>query len=50
MYYDANVCLIKRVLIDKSDNDRALEEAGQLGSISPGIKTFALDYIQAHKK
>jgi hypothetical protein len=29
---------------------RALEEAGQLGSISPVMKTFALDYIQAHKK
>src|SRR5579859_5498188 len=42
--------LIKRVLIDKWDNDRALEEAMQLGSISPVMKTFALDYIQAHKK
>jgi hypothetical protein len=42
--------LIKRVLIDKWDNDRALEEASQLGSISPVMKTYALDYIQAHKK
>ena len=42
--------LIKRVLIDKWDNDRALEEASQLGSMSPVMKTFALDYIQAHKK
>jgi protein tyrosine phosphatase (PTP) superfamily phosphohydrolase (DUF442 family) len=46
----AAMWLIKRVLIDKWDNDRALEEAGQLGSISPVMKTFALDYIQAHKK
>jgi hypothetical protein len=42
--------LIKRVLVDKWDNDRALEEASQLGSISPVRKAFALDYIQAHKK
>jgi hypothetical protein len=42
--------LIKRVLIDKWDDDRALEEATQLGSISPVMKNFALDYIQALKK
>src|SRR5579863_1144453 len=46
----AAMWLIKRVLIDKWDNDRALEEATQLGSMSPVMKTFALDYIQAHKK
>jgi uncharacterized protein (TIGR01244 family) len=46
----AAMWLIKRVLIDKWDNDRALEEAGQLGSISPVMKNFALDYIQARKK
>jgi uncharacterized protein (TIGR01244 family) len=45
----AAMWLIKRVLIDKWDNDRALEEATQLGSISPVMKKFALDYIQAHK-
>jgi uncharacterized protein (TIGR01244 family) len=46
----AAMWLIKRVLVDKWDNDRAWEEASQLGSISPVMKTFALDYIQAHKK
>jgi len=46
----AALWLIKRVLIDKWDNDRALEEATQLGLTSPVLKTFALDYIQAHKK
>ena len=46
----AAMWLIKRVLIDKWDNDRAWEEASQLGAISPAMKTFALDYIQAHKK
>jgi uncharacterized protein (TIGR01244 family) len=46
----AAMWLIKRALIDKWDNDRALEEASQLGSISPVMKKFALDYIQAHRK
>jgi uncharacterized protein (TIGR01244 family) len=46
----AAMWLIKRVLIDKWDNDRALEESAQLGLSSPILKTFALDYIQAHKK
>ncbi len=45
----AALWLIKRVLIDKWDNDRASEEAAQLGTISPVMKAFALDYIQAHK-
>lgn len=46
----AAMWLIKRVLIDKWDNDRAMEEATQLGLTSSTLKTFALDYIQAHKK
>lgn len=46
----AAMWLIKRVLIDKWDNDRALEEATQLGLMSPALKTFALDYIKAHQK
>jgi len=46
----AAMWLIKRVLVDKWDNDRASEEAAQLGLTSAALKTFALDYIQAHKK
>jgi uncharacterized protein (TIGR01244 family) len=46
----AALWMIKRALIDKWDNDRALDEATQLGMTSPVLKTFALDYIQAHKK
>lgn len=46
----AALWMIKRVLIDKWDNDRAIDEANQLGLTSPALKTFALDYIQAHKK
>jgi uncharacterized protein (TIGR01244 family) len=46
----AAMWLIKRVLIDKWDNDRASEEAAQLGLTSSVLKTFAFDYIQAHRK
>ena len=46
----AAMWLIKRVLIDKWDTDRAAEEAAQLGLTSSGLKTFALNYIQSHKK
>jgi len=41
---------IKCVMIDKWDNDRAMAEATQLGTMSPSMKTFALDYVQSHKK
>ena len=46
----AAMWLIKRVLVDKWETDRAVEEATQLGLTSSTLKTFALDYIQAHKK
>ncbi len=46
----AALWMIKRVLVDKWDNDRALEEANALGLTSPALKTFALDYIQSHRK
>ena len=41
---------IKRVMVDKWDTDRAMAEAAELGAISQTMKTFALDYIQTHKK
>lgn len=46
----AAMWMIKRALVDKWDTDRASEEAAQLGLSSPILKTFALDYIKAHKK
>jgi uncharacterized protein (TIGR01244 family) len=46
----AALWMIKRVLIDKWDTDRASEEATQLGLTSSALKTFALDYIQTHKR
>ena len=42
--------LIKRVQVDKWDVDRAAEEAAALGLTNPALKTFALDYIAAHKR
>ena len=46
----ATMWFIKRVLVDKWDTDRAMEEATQLGMNGQALKTFALDYIQSHKK
>jgi uncharacterized protein (TIGR01244 family) len=46
----AALWMIKRVLIDKWDNDRAVQEATDLGLTSAALKTFALDYIAAHKR
>ena len=46
----AALWMIKRVLIDKWDNDRAVQEATDLGLTSAALKTFALDYIAAHRK
>ena len=46
----AAMWLIKRVLIDKWELDKATEEAAQLGLTSAPLKKFALDYVEAHKK
>lgn len=46
----AAMWFIKRAVVDKWDNDRAMAEATQLGFTSQPLKTFALEYIQAHKK
>src|SRR5207248_1019906 len=46
----AGFWLIKRVLVDKWDKDRALKEAEALG-LAPGqpMELFALDYLNTHK-
>ena len=41
--------MIKRVLVDKWDIDKAQKEAEALGLSSTPMKQFALDYINAHK-
>src|SRR5258705_5790869 len=45
----AALWMIKRIQVDKWDADRAGAEAAALGLTSPALKTFSLDYIQAHK-
>jgi uncharacterized protein (TIGR01244 family) len=45
----AAMWFIKRVVVDKWDNDRAMTEAAELGAISQPMKNFALDYIKTHK-
>jgi uncharacterized protein (TIGR01244 family) len=41
--------MIKRMLIDKWDAERAGTEAAALGLTNPALKKFALDYVQARK-
>jgi uncharacterized protein (TIGR01244 family) len=41
--------MIKRVLIDKWDLEKASAEAASLGLTSQPLKAFALDYIGKHK-
>jgi hypothetical protein len=42
--------MVKRLVIDKWDADRAAQEATALGMTSPTLKQFAIDYAQTHKK
>jgi uncharacterized protein (TIGR01244 family) len=44
------VWMIKRVLQDGWEIDRAREEAKAIGLTNARLETFATDYIQAHKK
>jgi uncharacterized protein (TIGR01244 family) len=44
------VWMIKRVLQDGWEIDKAREEAEAIGLTNPRLKTFATEYIEAHKK
>jgi uncharacterized protein (TIGR01244 family) len=46
----AGMWLVKRVLVDKWDVERASAEAASLGLSNPALKTFMLSYIESHKK
>jgi len=46
----ATMWLIKRLVVDHWDVDRATKEATDLGLVSPKLKQFAIDYAQAHKR
>lgn len=45
----AAMWMIKRMEIDKWDADRAATEAAGLGLTNGALKTFALNYVAAHK-
>jgi uncharacterized protein (TIGR01244 family) len=45
----ATMWMIKRVLKDGWTTERAAEEANLIATLSPAMKTFASDYIAAHK-
>jgi uncharacterized protein (TIGR01244 family) len=42
--------MIKRMVVDHWDADRAYTEANALGLTSPALKQFAIDYAQTHKR
>jgi uncharacterized protein (TIGR01244 family) len=46
----ATMWLIKRLVIDHWDVDRATAEATALGQTSPVLQKFAIDYAQSHTR
>jgi uncharacterized protein (TIGR01244 family) len=42
--------MIKRMVVDKWDADRAASEAAELGLTNENLKKFALDYAASHKQ
>jgi uncharacterized protein (TIGR01244 family) len=46
----AMMWLVKRVLVDHWDIDRATKEATDLGLASEPLKKFAIEYINTHKR
>lgn len=46
----AAMWMIKRLVVDRWDVDRAWTEATALGMTSPALKQFAIDYSQSHKR
>jgi uncharacterized protein (TIGR01244 family) len=46
----AAMWMVKRLVVDHWDADRAAQEAEALGMTSATLKQFAIDYAQTHKK
>jgi uncharacterized protein (TIGR01244 family) len=46
----AAMWMIKRLVVDHYETDRAFQEATALGLTSPTLKQFAIDYAQSHKR
>ena len=42
--------MIKRLVVDHWDTEKAFTEATALGLTSPALKQFAIDYAQTHKR
>jgi protein tyrosine phosphatase (PTP) superfamily phosphohydrolase (DUF442 family) len=42
--------MIKRLVVDKWETEKAFTEATALGLTSPALKQFAIDYAQSHKR
>jgi hypothetical protein len=42
--------LIKRIAVDRWETDKAVKEAVALGQTSEPLRTFAIEYAQAHKR
>ncbi len=45
----AAMWMIKRVIVDKWDVPRALEEAKAIGLTSPSLEKFAMNYLESRK-
>ncbi len=45
----AAMWFVKRAVVDKWDNDRAMAEATELGFTSQALKTFMTEYVKTHK-
>jgi uncharacterized protein (TIGR01244 family) len=46
----ATMWMVKRLVVDHWDTDRAGTEAAALGLTNPGLKKFAIDYAETHKR
>jgi uncharacterized protein (TIGR01244 family) len=46
----ATMWLIKRLVVDRWDADRAIKEAAALGQTSAALRQFALEYAQSHRR
>ena len=46
----AAMWMIKRMVVDRWDAEKAATEATALGMTSPALKKFAIDYAETHKR
>jgi uncharacterized protein (TIGR01244 family) len=45
----AAMWFVKRALVDKWDNDRAMAEATELGLANQALKNFMIEYVKTHR-